>query len=174
MWRLMCVLGVLLALLGEASAQSRVRVFTAGQWKGYAYFKDGTFLRCAMWAPYMNGWDLFFAIDQAGYFSVLLRNAKLDLLTDMIFRNRIGARMQIDDTPVVIRPFTAISTDMLETKFATNLDWVARLPTGRVLRVNTGSRTARFPLTDLKEALPQLRACTAKHRAAARERVTSS
>lgn len=138
--------------------------FTVGQWKGAAYFKDGKLFRCAMYAHYINRWDLFFSIDGAGYFSILLRNQQLDLFGQMIFGTKMGLRLQIDDTPVIIRPFTAITQTLVETKFATNLDWVERLRSGKVLRINNGSRILRFPLTDLEEALPQLRACAAKHR----------
>jgi hypothetical protein len=157
------ILAFVLALAGTEPAAA-VGEFTSGQWKGAAYFKDGKFFRCAIYAPYINRWDLFFSVDDAGYFSVLLRNEKLELLGDMIFGNKIGIRLQIDDTPVVIRPFTAISPNLLETKFASNLDWVQRLPTGKVLRINAGSRVWRFPLTDLKGALPLLHACAAKHK----------
>lgn len=161
------VLAVAITAAGPAIGESAAKEpFEVGQWKGAAYFKDNKLVRCAMGAPYINRWDLFFAIDDAGYFSVILKSARLDLLADLIVPTKRDVRMQIDESPVIIRPFTAMSTTMAETKFATNLDWVQRLSTGKVLRINPGSRTYRFPLHDLKEALPKLRDCAAKHRKA--------
>jgi hypothetical protein len=119
-----------------------------------------------MWASFINQWDLLFTIGQDGYFVMFIRNAKLDLRGDLLFGTKSAVRMQIDDTPLIIRPFTPVSATMTATKFATNLDWVERLSTGKVLRINAGSRTYRFPLTDLKEAMVKLRACASKHRSA--------
>lgn len=152
------------ALVLTAVPAAAVGEFSLGSWSGAAYFKDGKFFRCAMRARYINGWDLFFSIDPAGYFSVLLRSQRIDMLGEMLFGTKVALRMQIDDTPLVVRPFTAISPQLIETKFATNLDFVQRLSTGKVLRVNSGSKVWRFPLTDAKEAMPLLHACAAKYR----------
>jgi len=148
---------------GESAAKEK---FEVGQWKGAAYFKDGKFVRCAMYAFFMNRWDLVFAVDDKGYFSLMLRGFRLDLFGDLVVGTQFSARMQVDDGPVIIRPFAAMTTKMAETKFATNLDFVERLSTGKVLRINPDSRSYRFPLHDIKEAMPKLRACAEKHRKA--------
>ena len=80
-----------------------------------------------------------------------------------MFGTKTGIRLQIDDTPLIIRPFVAMSPNVMSTTFATNLDWVERLSTGQVLRINNG-RIYRFPLDGLREGLVKLRACAAKHR----------
>ena len=158
-------LAFVFAFTGPSSAAT-VDPFSSGNWSGGAVIDGGKFLYCRAWAPYINRWDLVFSLDQAGYFSLLLRRHDLDLLGDMIFGNKTVIRMQIDDTPLVMRPFTAVAPRILETKFATNLDWVKRLSTGKALRINFGSRLYRFPLAGAKEAMELLNACAAKHRAA--------
>jgi hypothetical protein len=55
---------------------------------------------------------------------------------------------------------------MTATTFAANLYRVERLCTGKVQRINAGSRTYRLPLTGLAAALVMRRACVAKHRSA--------
>jgi hypothetical protein len=137
--------------------------FSTGNWSGRSHVKNGTFSHCVVWAPFINRWDLFFSIRDDGYFSMTLRNPDLDLRGDLLFGASTGIRLQIDDTPLIIRPFTPVAQTMTSTTFATDLDWVQRLSTGKVLRINNG-RTYRFPLDGLKEALVRLRACAAKYR----------
>jgi hypothetical protein len=139
--------------------------FVSGNWKGAAILKGGKFDNCEMWAPYINRWDLLMAVDQAGYFALGLRRSTLDMVGEALFGTRIVLRLQIDDGPVLLRPFQAITPRLVATKFATNLDWVEKLKTGKVLRVNTG-RLYRFPLAGVKEALALLHACAAKYRGA--------
>jgi hypothetical protein len=159
-----CVgIAIALFLTGTASAAPAEK-FSSGPWTGAAVHDGGKFLTCRMWASYINRWDLVFAIDQAGYFSLLLRRQDLDLLGDMLFGNKTAIRMQIDDTPLIIRPFTAIAPRILETKFASNLDWVERLQTGKALRINFGSKVYRFPLSGVKDAMVLLKDCAAKHK----------
>jgi hypothetical protein len=139
--------------------------FSSGNWKGAAYLKGGKFEYCEMRAPYINRWDLLMSVDQAGYFALGLRSASLDMSGNVLFGTKTVLRLQIDDEPVLLRPFTAINPRLLATKFATNLDWVEKLKTGKVLRVNAG-RVHRFPLAGVKEALALLHACAKKHRSA--------
>lgn len=151
-------------LVGAVSAQPN-EGFTSGQWRGWAHFKDGKFVRCATFARYINEWDLFFSVDDAGTFGLLLRSEKM--LNNMLFGgDPVRARMRIDDAPLVVRVLTPLSEYLIETKFAANLDFARRFSTGKLLRVSTGRKVLRFPLTDPKEALVQLHTCANKHRSA--------
>ena len=139
--------------------------FTSGNWRGGAVFEGTKFVQCNMWAPYINNWDLMFAMTQSGDFRLGLRNQKLDMTWSQLFGQKLGVRMQIDDSPVVIKAFTATSATVASTSIA-NLGWDKALRTGKVLRVHTGSRVRRFPLAGIDPALSQLSACAAKHRSA--------
>lgn len=156
------IAGALIGTVGPASATDE---FSTGNWNGRSHFKDGKFSHCVVGAPFINRWDLYFSVRADGYFSMTMRHPDLSLASDLLFGNKMGIRLQIDDTPLIIRPFVAMSTNVMSTTFATNLDWVERLSTGQVLRINNG-RIYRFPLDGLKEGLVKLRACAAKHRKA--------
>ena len=119
-----------------------------------------------MWAPYINNWDLMFAMTQSGDFRLGLRNQKLDLTAGARSSAKSSRRAwQIDDNPVVIKAFTAASATVVSTSIG-NLDWQKALRAGKVLRVHTGSRVRRFPLTGIDPALSLLSACAAKYRSA--------
>src|SRR4029077_16040578 len=139
--------------------------FVSGNWRGGAVLDGGKFVQCNMWAPYINNWDLMFAMTQSGDFRLGLRNQKLDMTWSQLFGQKLGVRMQIDDSPVVIKAFTATSATVASTSIA-NLGWDKALRGGKVLRVHTGSRVRRFPLAGIDPALSQLSACAAKHRSA--------
>ena len=139
--------------------------FSSGNWRGGVVFQGGKFVQCNMWAPYINNWDLMFAMTQSGDFRLGLRYQKLDLTWSSIFGEKLGARLQLDDNPVVIKAFTATSATVVSTSIS-NLDWGKALRTGKVLRVHTGSRVRRFPLAGIDPALSLLSACVAKHRTA--------
>ena len=139
--------------------------FTSGNWRGGAVFDGSKFVQCNMWAPYINNWDLMFAMTQSGDFRLGLRNQKLDMTWSQLFGQKLGVRMQIDDNPVVIKAFTATSATVASTSIA-KLGWDKALRSGKILRVHTGSRVRRFPLAGIDPALTQLSACAAKHRSA--------
>jgi hypothetical protein len=137
--------------------------FVSGNWRGGAVLDGTKFIQCNMWAPYINNWDLMFAMTQSGDFRLGLRNQKLDMTWSQIFGEKLGARLQIDDKPVIIKAFTATSATVVSTSIA-NLDWQKALRDGQVLRVHTGSRVRRFPLAGIDPALSLLSACAAKYR----------
>ena len=137
--------------------------FVSGNWRGGAVLDGTKFVQCNMWAPYINNWDLMFAMTQSGDFRLGVRNQKLDMTWSQLFGQKLSARMQIDDNPVVIKAFTATSATVASTSIA-NLGWEKALRSGKVLRVHTGSRVRRFPLAGIDPALSQLSACAAKHR----------
>jgi hypothetical protein len=139
--------------------------FVSGNWRGGAVLDGAKFVQCNMWAPYINNWDLMFAMTQSGDFRLGVRNQKLDMTWSQLFGQKLGVRMQIDDHPVIIKAFTATSATVASTSIA-NLGWDKALRSGKVLRVHTGSRVRRFPLAGIDPALSQLSACAAKHRKA--------
>jgi len=139
--------------------------FTSGNWRGGAVFDGAKFVQCNMWAPYINNWDLMFAMTQSGDFRLGLRNRQLDMTWVKLFGQKLAIRMQIDDNPVIIQPFTATSATVASTSIA-KLGWDKALRTGNALRVHTGSRVRRFPLAGIDPALSLLSACAAKHRSA--------
>ncbi|MEA2929237.1 MAG: hypothetical protein QOG38_1665, partial [Hyphomicrobiales bacterium] len=73
--------------------------------------------------------------------------------------------MQIDNEPVTIRPFKAVTTQLVVTKFPAGSDWIKRLRKGKKLKVNIGKRVPNFDLAGLDEALTALFACAAKYNA---------
>ena len=152
-----------LASVVAASAAQAAGEFVSGNWRGGAVLDGTRFIQCNMWAPYINNWDLMFAMTQSGDFRLGLRNQKLDNTWSQIFGEKLGARLQIDDKPVVIKAFTATSATVVSTSIA-NLDWQKALRDGKVLRVHTGSRVRRFPLAGIDPALSLLSACAAKYR----------
>jgi hypothetical protein len=160
---IMAAAAAVLVGMAAASPASAAGEFSSGNWKGAAHLKGGKFEYCEMWAPYINRWDLLMSIDQAGYFALGLRRGDLDLSGDVLFGFKTALRLQLDNEPVLLRPFSAITPRLWATKFATNLDWVEKLKTAKVLRVNTG-RIYRFPLDGVKEALALLHACANKYR----------
>ena len=118
-----------------------------------------------MWAPYINNWDLMFAMTRSGDFRLGLRNRQIDMTWAKLFGQKLSARMQIDDNPVVIKAFTATSATVSSTSIA-GLGWDKALRAGKALRVHTGSKVRRFPLAGIDPALTLLSACAAKHRSA--------
>jgi hypothetical protein len=139
--------------------------FVSGNWRGGAVLDGTKFVQCNMWAPYINNWDLMFAMTQSGDFRLGVRNQKLDMTWSQLFGQKLGVRMQIDDNPVIIKAFTATSATVASTSIS-SLGWDKALRSGKVLRVHTGSRVRRFPLAGIEPALSQLSACAAKHRKA--------
>jgi hypothetical protein len=129
-------------------------------------FEGAKFVQCNMWAPYINNWDLMFAMTKSGDFRLGLRNQKLDMTWSQLFGQKLGVRMQIDDNPVIIKAFTATSaTGRLDLDRATRAG-TRRCAAARYCAVHTGSRVRRFPLAGIDPALSQLSACAAKHRSA--------
>ena len=161
------VIPAALALLAAATASPACAAgeFSSGNWRGGAVFEGTKFVQCNMWAPYINNWDLMFAMTQSGDFRLGLRNQKLDMTWSKVFGEKLAARMQIDDNPVIIKAFTAASATVVSTSIA-SLDWGKALRAGKVLRVHTGSRVRRFPLVGIDPALTLLSACAAKYRSA--------
>jgi len=139
--------------------------FTSGNWRGGAVFEGTKFVQCNMWAPYINNWDLMFAMTQSGDFRLGLRNRQVDMTWAKLFGQKLAVRMQIDDNPVIIKAFTAASATVASTSIA-SLGWDKALRSGKALRVHTGSRVRRFPLAGIDPALSLLSACAAKHRTA--------
>lgn len=150
-------------VVAAASPAGAAGEFVSGNWRGGAVLDGTKFVQCNMWAPYINNWDLMFAMTQSGDFRLGLRNQKLDNTWSQIFGTKLGARLQIDDKPVIIKAFTATSATVVSTSIA-NLDWQKELRAGKVLRVHTGSRVRRFPLAGIDPALSLLSACAAKYR----------
>jgi len=137
--------------------------FSSGNWRGGAVFEGTKFVQCNMWAPYINNWDLMFAITQSGDFRLGLRNRRVDMTWVKLFGQKLAVRMQIDDSPVVIKAFTATSSTVASTSIG-GLGWDKALRSGKALRVHTGSRVRRFALAGTDPALSLLSACAAKHR----------
>src|SRR5438309_11474745 len=92
--------------------------FVSGNWRGGAVLDGTKFVQCNMWAPYINNWDLMFAMTQSGDFRLGLRNRKIDMTWVKLFGQKLTVRMQIDDNPVVIKAFTATSATVASTSIA--------------------------------------------------------
>jgi len=143
-----------------AAAAAATGEFSAGNWKGGAFFKDDRFTHCAMLQTYINGWRLLFSTDRTGEISFGLYH--LDHV-DMIWRSNAEVLL-LDDTPVLRRGFTTANRHLVTTKFPASSEWIARLRKGDKLKINTGKHTPSFSLADINEALTALMACQAKYK----------
>jgi hypothetical protein len=130
-------------------------------WTGLALMKDGKFLQCQMWMSAINNWDVILSLGGDGELRLGVRNKDLDIGWRMLFDQRASARIQLDDGPVLIKSFKAVSPRQMSTSL-NDTDWDKRLRSAEVLRVNTG-RLYRFNLHGIKEAMRLLYACNAKH-----------
>src|SRR3982750_1575386 len=119
------IVGVL-TLIAAATAATMpalaVDNFVSGNWRGGAVLDGTKFVQCNMWAPYINNWDLMFAMTQSGDFRLGVRNRQIDMTWIKLFGQKLSARMQIDDNPVVIKAFTATSATVSSTSIA-GLGW---------------------------------------------------
>ena len=144
---------------GPAAATSGA--FIQDGWNGFPVFKDEKFVQCQMWMQAINNWDLGFAQMPSGELRIALRRKSLDLGMAVIFGERFSVRLQLDDGPVVIKPFAAVTATSMSTTLK-DLDWDKKLPNAEALRINNG-RLYRFDLKGIKPAMGLLQACVAKN-----------
>ena len=162
---LVLVVAVACGLRVAHAAAQAVDKFSHEGWAGEAVIQDGKFRQCNMWASAINNWDLGFALEATGELRLGLRNQKIDMGWTMLFGQSTSARIQIDQGPVLTKAFTTVTPKLVSTSLK-DTDWEKRLPDGKLLRVNTGSRVRLFHLNGIKQAMSMLRACVAKHRSA--------
>lgn len=160
-----CLALFVLLAVATAPAQAQVkREFTHEGWNGFVMVKDGKFAQCYMSLPAMNNYDLILALNPDGEMRLALRSQKIDTGWGALLQQKYGVRIQLDDGPVVTRPFAAKSKSTLSTSLKGS-DLEAKLVNASQLRINDG-RLRVFRLNGIKEAMGKLRACTAKHRTA--------
>jgi len=155
---------VVLSGAAPALASEAADKFQHEGWSGRAVFENGAFRQCHMWMAAINNWDLGLALDPSGDLKLGLRSRTLDQFWQMLFGQRTALRIQVDQSPVLTKAFTSVSSHLLSTSLK-NTDWEQRLANGKLLRVNAG-RVKLFHLNGIKEAMGKLRACVAKHRTA--------
>lgn len=136
---------------GAYAADEAVDKFTHEGWAGQAIFRDGKFFQCSMAASAINNWDLGFGITPSGELRMGLSNKDLDLGWAMVFDQKSAVRIQLDQGPVFTKAFTAKSPKLLTTSLQ-GTDWESKLPDGKLLRVNTGSKVRLFHLNGIREA----------------------
>ena len=156
-----CVGVLMLAAVAPAHAAGE---FKHEGWSGFALLKDGKFVQCQMAMSSINNYDLILSLNPDGELRLGIRGHKIDVGWSMLFRQKFGFRIQIDDGPVFTRTFVAKTPTSLSTSLK-GTDWETRLPAGKLLRVNTG-RVRVFHLNGIREAMNKLRSCTVRHRAA--------
>jgi len=161
--RILAAATVLAVGMTAANGAESTKEFTHEGWVGEAIFDGAKFRQCHMWLPAINNHDLGLALEPSGELRLGIRSHKLDATTALFFATEL--RMQIDDGPVLLKTFKAVTTHLVSTSLK-DTDWEKRLPAAKLLRINTGSRTQLFHLNGIKEALGQLRKCVAKHRTA--------
>jgi hypothetical protein len=149
---------------GAQAAIEQSDKFTHEGWSGVALTQDGRFMQCVMWSSAINNWDIGLSLSPGGGLQLGLRNQRIDVFWDSVFGTPTALRIQIDDGPVLTKAFKASSKTQISTSL-NDTDWDKRLPTGKLFRVNLGSRVRVIHLTGIKEAWPKLQACVAKHRA---------
>jgi hypothetical protein len=134
-------------------------------WAGQSVFADGKFRQCHMWKAAINNYDVGLSLDTPGELRLGLRSHKLDMFWSMIFNDKTGLRIQLDHGPVLTKAFTTVNPKLLSTSL-NGTDWEKRLPQGKLMRINTGTRVRLFHLDGIKEAMDKLRACVARYRTA--------
>ena len=134
--------------------------FQSGNWKGAAFFDNGRFTNCLMFAPYVTGWKMVFSMDGEGYVDLGFEHSDLSLTPG----NSADFRMQIDKSPVITRNFKALSTTMFATTFTGSVDWFQRLRRGRDLKIWIGDSLESFSLQGTNKALARLFTCVANYR----------
>ena len=154
-------LSVAMVATGPASAAGE---FSHQGWSGLALLKDGKLIQCQMAMSAINNYDLLLSLNPDGELKLGIRSHKIDVGWSMLFQQKFGLRMQVDDGPVLTKTFVARSPTQLSTSL-NGTDWDKRLPGGKLLRINTG-RVKLFHLNGIKDAMAMLRACVAKHRTA--------
>ena len=160
--RTLAAAAVLAVGMTSADAARAAGEFSHEGWIGQAVFDGGKLRQCHMWMSAINNYDLGLALEPSGELRLGIRSQKIDIGWTMIFNEKTALRMQIDDSPVLIKAFTTVTPHLLSTSLK-GTDWEKRLPGGKLLRINAG-RVKLFHLTGIKEALGLLRACVAKHR----------
>lgn len=153
--------------VGIAGAQAATvgGKFNHEVWSGVALFDSGKFLQCQMWMSAINNYDLILSLTAEGELRLGLRSQKLDVGWSMLFQQKFGLRLQIDQGPVLTKAFEAKTQTSVSTSLK-GTDWDRRLRGGKLLRINTGSRVRLFHLNDIDKAMSMLYACAAKHRSA--------
>jgi hypothetical protein len=141
-------------------------VWAAGEfrhegWSGRAVFENGNFRQCHMWMAAINNWDLGLSMEASGELRLGLRTQKIDQFWQMLFGQKTALRIQVDDSPVLIKAFTSVTPHLISTSLK-GTDWDKRLANGKLFRMNTGTRVRLFHLTGIKEAMVMLKACVAK------------
>jgi hypothetical protein len=154
------VLGVVTAAPGPAHAAGE---FSHEGWRGTPVYVDGKFRQCQMWMAEINNWDLILSVEHTGELRLGLRNQDLDLTWRMIFDDRHAVRLQLDDGPVVIKAFKAVSPKGMSTTLS-DTDWAKRLRSASRLRINAG-RIRVFNLRGIKDAMGMLDTCVKKNAA---------
>jgi hypothetical protein len=132
-------------------------------WSGQAVFVDGKFRQCHMWMADINNWDVGLALEPSGELRLGLRARTIDQFWQMLFGQKTALRIQADDSPVLVRAFTSVTSHLLSASLK-GTDWDKRLASAKLLRVNTGTRVRQFHLNGIGEAMGMLRACVAKNR----------
>jgi hypothetical protein len=158
-----------LAAAALAAAMATAPAWAAGEfshegWTGRALVKDGSLIQCQMFMSAITNYDLILTLNPDGELRLGLRSHKIDVGWSMLFQQKFGLRIQIDDGPVLTKTFVAKTPTAVSTSL-NGTDWEKRLPNGKKLRINTG-RVRVFHLNGIKEAMGKLRACVAKHRTA--------
>jgi hypothetical protein len=161
--RSLAVAAVFLVGMAAASAHATGE-FSHEGWSGKAMHQDGKFIQCWMSMSAINNYDLILALNATGEWRLGFRSSKIDLGWRALFGQKFAVRMQIDDSPVLTKAFEPKGNDRLTTSL-NNTDWEKRLPTGKLLRINTG-RVKLFHLDGIKQAMGMLRACVSKQQTA--------
>ena len=119
-------------------------------WTGRALVKDGSFIQCQMWMPTIDNYDLILSINPDGELRLGVRSHKIDVGWKMLFQQKFGLRIQIDDGPVLTKAFVAKTPTSISTSL-NGTDWDKRLVNGKLLKINVG-RVKLFHLNGIKGA----------------------
>ena len=156
--------GLFIPWVLAAAPAHAVGEFSHEGWKGLALIKDGNLIQCQMAMSAINNYDVILSLNPDGELRLGIRSRKIDVGWGMLFQQKFGMRIQLDDGPVLIKAFVAKTQTSLSTSLK-GTDWEKRLPNASQLRINDG-RVRRFHLNGIKDAMGKLRGCVAKHRTA--------
>jgi hypothetical protein len=150
-------------VLGGMSPTLAAGEFRHEGWSGQAVLVDGKFRQCHMWMAAINNWDLGLALESSGELRLGLRARAIDRFWTMLFGQKTALRIQVDEGPVLTKAFTSVTPHLLSASLK-GTDWDRRLASGKLLRMNTGTRVRSFHLNGIAEAMGMLKACVAKYR----------
>lgn len=149
--------GAALAILLVPSGAFAMGEFSAGPWKGMAFFNNAEFAHCGM-VGHGGPAALMFTLTPAGELKLGLQHGGMRYTSGKTFTGSI----EINGGPANPRTFTAVKRNVLVAPIGPLSEAMAALKQAQKLRLNAGGITQNFEVASLSDALTKLAACVKK------------